>query len=52
MPTQFAIGTPKKVPVIDKEYTQLVVGAFLKDSLPVVGVLGTNVNQPSQPEDT
>jgi hypothetical protein len=36
--------------VIDKERLQPAIGVFQKERLPVVGVPGTDVNQPCQPE--
>ncbi len=47
---QFAFGTSEKMSVIDKECIQTPLGGFQEDRLPVVDVLGADVNQPCQPE--
>jgi hypothetical protein len=47
---QFSIGTSEEVTVIDKVSTDPVIRVFYEDGLPVVAMLGTDVNQPCQPE--
>ena len=47
---QVPFGTAEEMSVIDKERLQPAIGVFQKERLPVVGVPGTDVNQPCQPE--
>jgi hypothetical protein len=46
----FPFGTAEKVSVIDKIGTKVALGVFLEECLPVVGVVGTNVNHPCKPK--
>ena len=50
MPATIPFGTAEQVSVIDKVSIQPAICVFLKERLSVVGMSGTNVDNPCQPE--
>jgi hypothetical protein len=50
MQSLFSLGTTKKVSMIDKKCLDSSVSVFQEERLPIVGVSGTDINQPRKPE--
>ena len=47
---EFPFGTTEEMSEIDKIRVQSAPSIFCENGLPVVGVIGTNVDHPCQPE--
>jgi len=46
----FSFGTAEKMPIIDKIRIHPALSILHEDGLSIIGVAGTNVDQPCQPE--